>query len=281
MKSCEKFIRSDSDYYNYSPSIDGQNTFFYPICTGHFVYEAGYHQHRNSYDSFLLMYIKQGELQVNMADHSEAAHSDQFVLLDCYRPHGYCSASGCEIYWFHFDGPTARRYYEMIHSHLGTVFSIRDSQSVINIMLKIYQTFRDGNTIREAMLSKQISDILTAFILYNPAESRSNTQTISMEEIVSYITEHFMENLSIDVLADRAMLSPYHFIRIFKKETGFTPHEYLINTRIANAKYLLKTSQMNIKDICFSCGFFSESVFCTSFKKNIGMTPADFRRHSE
>ena len=50
------------------------------------------------------------------------------------------------------------------------------------------------------------------------------------------------EDISVPVLADRVGLSLYHFIRSFKKETGFTPHDYIIHTRINTAKYLLKNT---------------------------------------
>ena len=46
------------------------------------------------------------------------------------------------------------------------------------------------------------------------------------EEIIAYINEHFAEKFSVEELAAQAGLSQYHFIRVFKKETGFTPHEY-------------------------------------------------------
>lgn len=276
MKSCEQYIDTSSDYYNYTPSLDAQKTFLYPICTGHFIYEAGYHQLRNSFNSFLLMYVLQGELEVRTEDHSEIVGANHFIALDCYRLHGYRTSKGWEALWFHFDGPVARSYYEMIVARHGNFFSIKDPYPVLTNMRNIYQTFADGKVIYEAILSKQITDILTSLLLCAPQQSNASA-ALPMEEITSYINEHFTENLSIHTLAARAMVSPYHFIRVFKKMTGFTPHEYLINTRISNAKYLLKTSRMNVKAICFQSGFSCESVFCTSFKKRVGMTPAEYR----
>ena len=60
MKSLEPHIAPSSEYFQYTPSLTAQNTFFYPICTGNFLYESGYELHRNSFDSFLLMYISHG-----------------------------------------------------------------------------------------------------------------------------------------------------------------------------------------------------------------------------
>ncbi len=278
MKSCEPHISTLSEYYIYSPSLTARSTFFYPISTGHFIYEAGYHQYRNSYDSFLLMYIQSGELSVNFEDRTETVVSNHFVLLDCYRPHGYRTSTGWECIWCHFDGPMARAYYNLVTSHMGNIFSMHDPNSIIGKMQTIYHTFADNESIKEALLSKYLSDILTSMLLYMPIDTNTQSHINVIEDTITYINEHFVEDLTINSLAARAMLSPYHFIRIFKKETGFTPHEYLINTRISSAKYLLKNTRISIKDICFSTGFSCESVFCTSFKKNVGMTPAAYRQ---
>lgn len=277
MKSQEKFITPSSDYYNYAPSVDAQHTFFYPISTGHFTYEPGYSQQRNSFDSFLLMYIQNGKLEVTFNGQMQIVRKGNFVLLDCYSPHGYQTNNGWECIWIHFDGPVSRSYYEMVVSRLGNIFNIDNPLPALTKMTQIYDTFSEGKTIREAMLSKQICDILTSFLLFTPLQSRSSSTSVSMEKVVTYINEHFKEELSIEYLATIAGLSPYHFIRMFKKEIGFTPHEYLLNTRLSNAKYMLKNSTMSIKDICYNTGFSSESVFCTSFKKNVGSTPVAYR----
>ncbi len=93
------------------------------------------------------------------------------------------------------------------------------------------------------------------------------------------MNEHLTEPLTLDDLAARASLSPYYFTRLFKKETGFTPHEYLIAMRINSAKFLLKTTSASIKEICFLTGFASESSFCTTFKKWVNATPSSYREY--
>lgn len=277
MKSCEKFISLQSDYYVYLPSAAARNAFFYPICTGHFFYEPGYMLRRNTFDSFLLMYIHTGQFTLEYSDMKQTITAGNFVLLDCYKPHAYYTDTGWESSWCHFDGPTARAHYEMIVAHLDHVFSLPDPYSVYNKLNVLYQTFHNGNTIKEPLLSKQITDMLTTLLLYTPSKPGISAHIGTMEEIVSYIHEHYTEPLSIQDLADRAMLSQYHFIRIFKKETGFTPHEYIRNIRLSTAKYMLKTTQLPVKDICFRTGFSNESVFCTAFKKDLGLTPSEYR----
>lgn len=277
MKSCEEFVAPESDYFIYSPSKLALDMFLYPTQCGLFSYLPGYHLTRESFDSFLLMYIQKGELNLTLEEGSERVRAGHFVLLDCYKRHSYSTSKGWECIWCHFDGITARSYYNCVVSRLGNVFSMPDSYPVLSRMTAILKIFYGSALVQEPLLSKYLTDILTEFLLYTPMHVHSHSYVSMAEETITYINEHFREQITVEELASRVGLSQYHFIRSFKKETGFTPHEYLVNTRIATARYLLKNTQLPVKDICFASGFSSESVFCGAFKKNQGTTPVQYR----
>lgn len=281
LNSNETYIAPSSSYFVYTPSVSAKAAFFYPICTGDFIYKPGYKLQRTAYDSFLLMYIKSGWLTVEYQNKKEQAGSGDVVLLDCYQKHAYHSESGWESIWCHFDGPMARAYYQMIIAQNGHVFSLPNPFLVIQKLTAIYQTFAAGAAIKEPLLAKQLTDILTQMLLNDPdlpMEAGTAKNESTMGEIVSYIHEHFTENITVEKLARMAMLSPYHFIRMFKKEIGYTPHEYIVNIRISTAKYLLMTTRHSIKEICFITGYSGESAFSAAFKKHVGLSPAAYRR---
>lgn len=276
MKSCELFIANESEYYVYAPSILAKEAFYYIICAGHFLYEPGYALRREAYDSYLLLYIEEGSLLVEWEGQTKKAGEGSFVFLDCYQPHAYRTETGCRCLWCHLDGHGAKAYYRAITIRLGNVFSIKNTLPVLFKMKEIFEMFAPGGVIKEPLVSKYLTDILTAFLLYAP-EKQAMEKEVS-ETTMTYINEHFKEEITTELLAEQLGLSPFHFIRTFKKETGFTPHEYLVRTRIDMAKYLLKNTKMPVKDICFETGFSSESVFCSSFKKNAGMSPNSYRK---
>lgn len=91
-----------------------------------------------------------------------------------------------------------------------------------------------------------------------------------------FIDEHFAEQIDIDNIADEACFSKFHFIRLFKKTYGKTPHQYLTYTRLENAKQLLK-KDMTVTEVCFSVSFDSLSSFTGLFKREVGMTPSEYR----
>lgn len=281
MKHADEFISPQSEYFIYTPSKQAREMFLYPLQCGLFYYLPGYSLVRNSFDSFLLLYVRRGELILDIEGRTRRIKEGGFMLLDCYNLHAYSTSKGCDCLWCHFDGITARAYYRSIVTKLDNAISIPDPYPILRKLSAIYDVFSTGSPVREPLLSKYLTDILTEFLLYSPADFHPHNYTVMAEEIISYINNHFSENIRVEDLASRAGMSQFHFIRTFKKETGFTPHEYIANTRMATAKYLLKNTKSPIKDICFATGFSSESVFCGAFKRHQGITPAQYRSLEE
>lgn len=90
-----------------------------------------------------------------------------------------------------------------------------------------------------------------------------------------FIDANFSDHLNVDHVADEAYFSKFHFIRLFKKVYGKTPHQYLIFVRIQKAMQLLCAGN-TISDVCFLVGFESVSSFSGLFKRLVGSTPSAF-----
>ncbi|KAF3885214.1 MULTISPECIES: helix-turn-helix domain-containing protein [Nostocales] len=96
-------------------------------------------------------------------------------------------------------------------------------------------------------------------------------------KILEYINENLERELTLAELASVAEISSYHFARLFKQSTGFTPHQYVINCRIERAKKLLAEKQLSIAEIGDAIGFQSPSHFIALFRKRMAMTPKAYR----
>jgi transcriptional regulator GlxA family with amidase domain len=86
------------------------------------------------------------------------------------------------------------------------------------------------------------------------------------------------EPLTLEDLSAEADLSVYHLLRTFRAAFGETPHEYLTRLRLERAKELLTVSSRPVTDICFDVGFSSLGSFSTLFRRQVGLSPAEFRR---
>ncbi len=92
-----------------------------------------------------------------------------------------------------------------------------------------------------------------------------------------YINRNFDSHLYINSIADKVYMSRSHFCRLFKEETGESPSEYINYVRIQCAAKLLKESDSSIEEIALACGFNSHSYFSAKFKKQLMMSPREYR----
>lgn len=83
--------------------------------------------------------------------------------------------------------------------------------------------------------------------------------------------------LSLDQISSHACFSRYHFLRLFREAFAKTPHQYLVERRIAKAKELLNGQELRVTDICFEVGFQSLGSFSTLFRRCVGQAPAIYR----
>lgn len=92
-----------------------------------------------------------------------------------------------------------------------------------------------------------------------------------------FIDGQYASAIDLDNIADEALFSKFHFIRLFKKAYGRTPHQYLTAVRVDRARDLLKEG-LSVTDICYTVGFDSLSSFTGLFKRLTGKTPSAFQR---
>ncbi len=280
MHSSERHVTPDSDYYIYEPSTLAREVYLYPLSSGHFRYTGGYRNIRRSFDSFELFCVEEGSVELKNHSMTLTAHPGQLVLLDCYSPHSYYSKDGWACYWLHFDGQVARAFYRRITEAYGSfLFSLDQYSPAFLHLMNIYECFRLSRPIDEAGISSQITSILNSILRGAPQVKKDLPAQESVASAVAYISEHFRYPLSLNDLAQHAAVSPFYFTRVFRQETGYTPHQYIINTRIANAKFLLRTTEDSVKDIAIQTGWNSESTFCSAFRKSTGLTPSVYRKN--
>jgi AraC family transcriptional regulator len=102
----------------------------------------------------------------------------------------------------------------------------------------------------------------------------------AVERAITCIWEKYNEPLSLADIARSAILSRFHFSRVFRDATGVTPGRFLSAVRIYQAKRMLLTTSTNITDIAFAVGYNSLGSFTNHFTDSVGVSPGRFRRMS-
>lgn len=120
-------------------------------------------------------------------------------------------------------------------------------------------------------------------ILKDFDELTANSKPIPDERIQkakNYINKNFNSPLSLEVIADIACVSKYHFCKLFKNIEGLTFKEYINGIRIQKAAELLRSSNDSVEQIGYEVGFDSQSYFSGLFKSWTNITPSQFRKKS-
>lgn len=131
--------------------------------------------------------------------------------------------------------------------------------------------------------SKTYAQFLNILHKINEAyETRSvfvpeNSLAHDLVEVIRYIDANIRSPLCLCELGRIFFLSPQHLIRLFKKYTGCTIHEYIVNKRLIRAKELIKKGN-DLESSCDSAGFCSYSGFYRSFKTKTGISPSQYSR---
>ena len=100
-------------------------------------------------------------------------------------------------------------------------------------------------------------------------------------EVLDYIDDHYMEDLTLEDIAASTGFSMYHFSRLFKQYTNMNFKDYLCQKRTHAATILLLNSDLSVTEIAFEVGFSSISSFYRSFNQQENCAPGEYREHNK
>ena len=105
------------------------------------------------------------------------------------------------------------------------------------------------------------------------AQERTNRAMLRVRDTIDRDYDH---ELDVATLARAAHVSPDHLIRTFKSVFGETPHRYLQRRRVERAMFLLRTSDLDVTEVCLAVGFTSLGTFSRTFSAIVGSSPSEY-----
>lgn len=106
-------------------------------------------------------------------------------------------------------------------------------------------------------------------------------QTVDYEPVQivqEWIPDHIDGDLAVEILAEKAAMSPRNFARVFLRETGLTPAKYVEMVRLETARRRLEETHLTIDEIASECGVGSADTLRRLFLRHLKTTPGDYRR---
>jgi AraC-like DNA-binding protein len=107
--------------------------------------------------------------------------------------------------------------------------------------------------------------------------SRGGLPPRTLQRVREYIATHLGQNISVQMLADVAGLSMFHFARAFKQSQGVTPHQFLLQSRLRRVQELLAHTELPLSEIALAAGFSDQSHCARRFREFVGVTPRRYR----
>lgn len=116
----------------------------------------------------------------------------------------------------------------------------------------------------------------------DPSQDPAAVQRITLtparlSRVLDFIDAHLADDVGLTALAEVAGLSPFHFARVFRQQTGISPYQHVIRRRVEQATRLLSGGALPIAEVARICGFSSQSHFTAAFTRAVGVSPARFR----
>lgn len=151
-----------------------------------------------------------------------------------------------------------------------------------NICVGMFDTFYAKEHFFELKLKSLISDLIYKLLSYGyieiKAEQLEGNDVRLVRRVVDYISEKYMENITLAGLSELVNLSETGLSRLFRNITGMSCIDYVIEYRLTKAQGLLRTTDKPIIEVAYDTGFNNISYFNRTFKKHCGQTPSEFRR---
>lgn len=143
----------------------------------------------------------------------------------------------------------------------------------------------ESNGIGGQLYSDSLINTLAAHLLRHYStrkspilENKDGLSKYKLRQVIEYINDQIDRHFNLDELAAIAHMSPSYFSYLFKRSTGYSPHQYVIRLRVERAKQLLIQEKLTIADIAYSLGFTHQSHLNRHFKRLVGITPKKFQQ---
>ncbi len=279
-----KVMNTDTVSHHYTPSLAAKSTFFYVQDIGHYRCGTGYYTKREGYRSFLLIYTVSGNGAAKYRNREYELNAGSILLMDCYDYQEYFTVKDSlwDIKWMHFYGSTSHEYFNLIYEKHGSVIEPPNSDKIHEVLDEILNMAANSDFLPEARVSMLITQILTDLLTDGGYSGDGYHARVINEHVklgMEFVDKYYNSNISLSDMASYSCCSEYHFSRLFKKITGYSPYEFIVKYRINEAKNLLKNTDISVEEISDSVGFGSCSNLIRTFKEIEGMTPLKYRRY--
>ncbi|MCW8132427.1 MAG: helix-turn-helix transcriptional regulator [Planctomycetota bacterium] len=196
------------------------------------------------------------------------------------RPYEYWLAPDCDDwqgYWIEYDGPWAEHLWAMTGlSDVVHVPGCFEARPVVEELHRAVMTGSAAGTHEATALLWRLFSVAEANLA--GVRTRSDTVQAAIDRVQRFVRERLEAPVGLPDMAKVAGLSAFHFARVFRQRTGFSPAAYVRTVRMSKAQELLRRGDLNVKQVGQAVGYPTVQHFSAVFKQTTGLSPRAFLR---
>lgn len=236
-------------------------------------------------DSYIFLYCVWGRGRITVGKYDMPFEANHFVVLPKGVPLSYSSAPDdpWSLYWICFDGAKGKIYSKLNSKPSRILPSVyMRVEQRIELFEKMYAILCGEMTLEKLEYANHILPHFLASFTYRETLRTSDTLPGHSEgmvnKVVQYMNDNLERRLTVGELAGFAGYSESYFYRQFMRKMSISPIEYFIRLKINKAAVLLLKTNMSIAQIAAKLAFGSTDYFSRAFRKELGISPSEFRR---
>lgn len=276
-----EFRLSGTNHYlpQFIISEEAQKKLCYP--QGFLIMEAteDYFTNRAHLASFEISFTLDGEGMLQYRGKKYTLKKGEGYWIDCREQHFYkTNGENWTRTIFHINGNLVKTIFDQFAADGNVKFSVNTCPNFEMLQFQALKASQKIMPYYEYKLSCLLQILLTELLTSKAEGFRLDAEGELMPKIISYLQEHFKEDITIDTLIHQFGINRTTLCEEFKNYTGFTIKKYLLALRLNQAKLLLRGSSLSVETIAEEIGFHDTAHFVQMFKKSVGLTPLQYRK---
>lgn len=254
---------------------------YYCTEAGRFFGRGQFSTARTDKESYILFYTRCGAGLIEQNGVQVLLPEGQALLLNCRTPQSYCTAPGQTCWhhdWVHLDGAGVRALEELLIP--GRLCPLPLSLALLPEFDTILSRLEQGDAASVVAVSLALHTLLAGLAAARLEGVGSAGSRALIGQAADYIRTHYTEDLNLDDLLEIAPMSKSHFLRMFREQMGTTPYNFLLCTRMTQAKELLVMTDLPVSAVAARVGFSSETNFSARFSAMVGQSPLHYRKRA-
>lgn len=220
-------------------------------------------------------FVEKGQGTVICNGKRHTARAGDVYILRQGQDHVYFSSGEdpWQKIWFNANGRMIEGVLSAYLPHDTVVFqNMWEMKPLFDRLHGVVNEVKDAAGQHEAAASAFFALVQA---LYARSKAQDDRETRALENLIE---SDISRKWTVGELAAHAFRSPSQINRMFRRDTGMAPYEYILSRRLARAKLLLSSTSMQIREIADCLGFCDEHYFTSLFKEKVGIAPGEYRR---